>query len=149
ANGTNTATSTSHGVVGGAIAVSKSDPIAEITSDTATDAIIGANSQISTAAAVVTVSAISASGATALATDAGGGVVSAQIVGPVATNNAHTSARLLGNVGGTTSGIGADGQAGTLGTPGAASISVTSAASDLTVSKVESNGGGLVHVGDS
>jgi len=133
-------------VGGGIIEVSGTSADSEISDGADTDAIVGSSAQISSPSAAIVVSATSNNFAKATAKSTGGGAIDVRLIETEATSDADTSAKLLGDVGSTTTGFGPDGVSGTVGVAGAASVNVTALASDRTHATLESTGGGLIAI---
>ena len=149
AYGSRLAKSTSEAVSVGLGAVRAGRAESTIGALSRTDAIVGSNSDVNTPTAAIVVKSNSTNDAQAYISSHTLGAVSVTITSPTAEIDAPTTAQLNGNVGTTTTGIGADGVSGTLGVPGAGSISVTAAAVDHAAAKVITLTVGLISVNPS
>ena len=131
------------------IAVSAAKAIATVGDGADTEATVGDSAQITIPGSPVTVTAVSANAAVASAAGNGGGAIDIKVISTSATVEADTLAELTGNVGTTTTGLGADGLTGTLGVAGASTITVQATGQDRTTSRVDTTGGGLIAVNPS
>ena len=145
ADGKNGADATSKAITVGIISAQGGGSEAGIGDGADVQATVGSNADINGLTGKLTVTALSENLATAQSGGDGGGFADIKIIHPNASDDADTTAELLGDVGGTH----IDAALGTVGDAGAVEIEVSAHGDDRTVAKVDTFGIGVVAIGAS